>query len=214
MASLNPSEPAILKLISDESTEWYLPSNTVTLTSTTGIAEHAALLHRLVHALLDRGDELPRDRAADDLVLELEARRRARAASTRTNATPNCPCPPVCFLYLPSASASPVIVSRYATFTSSVSTSTPSLRCSRSSAIPRWVSPMPHRSVWWVSALRSRRRAGSSSSSRCSALASLSSSPFDLARIACASTGSGAVNGSTDERRRRARRARRRWSCR
>ncbi len=28
MASLNPIEPAILKLISDESTEWYLPSNT------------------------------------------------------------------------------------------------------------------------------------------------------------------------------------------
>ena len=38
-----------------------------------GEAEHAAVLHRLVHALLDRGDELPRDRAADDLVVELEA---------------------------------------------------------------------------------------------------------------------------------------------
>ena len=36
MASRNPSEPAILKLISEESTEWNLPSNTVARTSTTG----------------------------------------------------------------------------------------------------------------------------------------------------------------------------------
>ena len=36
IASLNASEPAILKLISDESTEWYLPSKHVTCTSTTG----------------------------------------------------------------------------------------------------------------------------------------------------------------------------------
>ena len=36
IASLNPSDPAILKLISDESTEWYLPSKHVTFTSTTG----------------------------------------------------------------------------------------------------------------------------------------------------------------------------------
>ena len=36
IASLNPSEPAILKLISEESTEWYLPSKHVTFTSTTG----------------------------------------------------------------------------------------------------------------------------------------------------------------------------------
>ena len=38
-----------------------------------GEAEHAAVLHRLGDALLDRGDELARDRAADDLVDELEA---------------------------------------------------------------------------------------------------------------------------------------------
>ena len=73
IASRKPSEPAILKLISDESTAWNLPSNSVTRTSTTGIAEHAAVLHRLRDALLDRGDELPGDGAADDLVLELEA---------------------------------------------------------------------------------------------------------------------------------------------
>ncbi len=72
IASLNPIEPAILKLISDESTAWYLPSKHVTFTSTTGNPNTPAVLHGLVHALLDRGDELPRDRAADDLVDELE----------------------------------------------------------------------------------------------------------------------------------------------
>ena len=36
MASRKASEPAILKLISDESTLWYLPSKRVTDTSTTG----------------------------------------------------------------------------------------------------------------------------------------------------------------------------------
>ena len=70
---MNPSEPAILKLISDESTEWYLPSKHVTFTSTTGEPVEPAELHRLDDALLDRGDELPGDRATDDLVVELEA---------------------------------------------------------------------------------------------------------------------------------------------
>src|SRR3954449_226528 len=36
MASCSPIEPAILKLISDESTGGYFPSSQVTLTSTTG----------------------------------------------------------------------------------------------------------------------------------------------------------------------------------
>ena len=36
MASRKASEPAILKLISDESTGWYLPSKQATWTSTTG----------------------------------------------------------------------------------------------------------------------------------------------------------------------------------
>ena len=63
--------------------------------------------------------------------------------------------------------------------------------------MPRWVSPWPQSSVWWVSALRSRRSDGSSSSRRCSALASLSSSLFDLAWMATARTGAGGSNGST-----------------
>ena len=35
-ASLKPIEPAILNAISDESTSWYEPSSSATLTSTTG----------------------------------------------------------------------------------------------------------------------------------------------------------------------------------
>ena len=62
-----------MKLISDESTEWYLPSKHVTSHVDDGEAEHAAVLHRLDDALLHRGDELTGDRAADDLVDELEA---------------------------------------------------------------------------------------------------------------------------------------------
>ncbi len=63
-----------MKLISEESTAWYLPSKHRDLHVDHGIAEHAAVLHHLVHALLDRGDELAGDRAADDPVDELEAR--------------------------------------------------------------------------------------------------------------------------------------------
>ena len=71
---------------------------------------------------------------------------------------------------------------------------------------------MPHSSVWWVSALRSSRSAGSSSRSRCSALASLSSSPFDFAPGSPSrAPGSGASNGVDRRGRRRARRGRRRW---
>src|SRR5581483_7879671 len=87
--------------------------------------------------------------------------------------------------------------SRYGTFTSSVSTSTPNLRCNRSSVIDRCVSPIPCSNVWCVSGLRSMRNAGSSSCSRWSALASLSSSPLDFGLMANARTGSGTANGST-----------------
>ena len=43
------------------------------MTSTTGIAGQHAALHGLADALLDGRDVLLRDRAADDLVVELEA---------------------------------------------------------------------------------------------------------------------------------------------
>ena len=104
IASLKADRPAILKLISEESTAWNLPSTSVDLHVDDRVAEDAAVLHRLGDALLDRGDELPGDGAADDLVDELEAAARSRG-STWMMATPNWPWPPVCFLYLPSASA-------------------------------------------------------------------------------------------------------------
>ena len=207
--------PAILKLISDESTEWYLPSKHVTFTSTTGKPSTPPCSIVSCDALLDRGDELARDRAADDLVDELEARRRARAARPAANATPNWPCPPVCFLYLPSASAG--AGDRLAVRDLARPRSRPRRRTCGASArarSTRWVSPMPHSSVWWVSALRSRRSAGSSSRRRCSALASLSSSPFDLAWIATGEHRLGRRERLDVDRRRPGRRARRRSSCR
>jgi hypothetical protein len=47
------------------------------------------------------------------------------------------------------------MVSRYATRTGAVSTFTPNLRASRSSATATWVSPRPRSTVWCVSSLRS-----------------------------------------------------------
>ncbi len=73
-ASLNPCDAAVLNAISELSTGWCLPSKHVTFTSTTGIAERAAVLERLLDALLDRGDVLAGDHAADDRVDELEPR--------------------------------------------------------------------------------------------------------------------------------------------
>ena len=47
------------------------------------------------------GMNLPRNRAADDLVVELDSRRRAAAARMRTQQSPNWPRPPDCFLWRP-----------------------------------------------------------------------------------------------------------------
>ena len=72
-ASLMAIEPAILKAISEESTEWKLPSKSRTRTPLTGKPATGAVRHRLLAALLDRRDEALRDHAALDLVDELEA---------------------------------------------------------------------------------------------------------------------------------------------
>src|SRR5690606_13676205 len=56
-------------------------------------AEHAALLHRLLDALLDGGDERAADRPADDRALELEAAA-AGSGSRSMMHTPNWPWPP------------------------------------------------------------------------------------------------------------------------
>ena len=75
------------------------------------VAVEATGRHRLLDALLHRGDELPRDRSADDGVDVLEALAVGQRLDAQ-HATPNWPWPPDCFLYLPSASACCVMVSR------------------------------------------------------------------------------------------------------
>ena len=132
--------------------------------------------------------------------------------SMRSEATPNWPWPPDCFLWRPSASPLPVIVSRYRTFTSSVSTLTPYFLASLSRLMLRCVSPMPRSSVWCVSSSRWTWSAGSSSCSRCSALASLSSSADVWAVMATDSTGVGRSSGGTFTGLPLAA-ACRRWSC-
>ena len=62
-----------MNAISELSTGWCLPSKHVTFTSTTGKPKRAAVLLVSSDALLDRGDELAGDHAADDRVDELEA---------------------------------------------------------------------------------------------------------------------------------------------
>ena len=61
-----------MKAISFESTGWNLPSMQRTRTSTTGKPASGPWRPSLEHALLDRRDQVARDRAADDLVHELE----------------------------------------------------------------------------------------------------------------------------------------------
>ena len=58
--------------MSELSTEWKVPSTSVTDDVDDGIAERA-LAGRVLGRLADGGDVLPRHRAADDPVAELEA---------------------------------------------------------------------------------------------------------------------------------------------
>ena len=104
MASLKASEPAILKAISEESTSWYWPSIRRTRKSTTRVSGEEAPLAGLPDALLDRRAVVLRNRAAEDLVDELEV----LAALQRLDLilqSANCPRPPVCFLWRPWPSA-------------------------------------------------------------------------------------------------------------
>ena len=96
-ADWNASDAAILKLISEESTGWNLPSMQVTATSTTGKPHRAAPGHRFADTFFDRRDELAGDGPADDLVVELKPSPRANGSTLRCT-TAYWPCPPVCFL--------------------------------------------------------------------------------------------------------------------
>src|SRR5581483_8480919 len=68
---LRACEPAILNAISDESTGWSLPSNSVTDVDHREVRQRA-LVQRLLHTLLDGGDVVARHGAADHLVDEFE----------------------------------------------------------------------------------------------------------------------------------------------
>ena len=111
MASLKPIEPAILKLISDESTEWYLPSKHSTRTSTTGKPWRPPPV--IVSSMPFCTAGMNWRGMAPPTILSTNSKPPPRSrGATRSQATPYWPCPPDCFLYLPSASAWPVIVSR------------------------------------------------------------------------------------------------------
>ena len=201
MASLNPSEPAILKLISEESTGWYLPSKHSTRTSTTGKPCTPPVRHRLLDALLHGRDELAGDGAADDLVDELEARHPARSGSTRSQATPNWPWPPVCFLYLPSASAGRadrLPVGDADLLGVDVHAELARQPLERDGQVRLAHAPS---SVWWVSSLRSTTSAGSSAWRRCSDDASLSSSAWVRGLTAMLSTARRRLAGGDRDRR-------------
>ena len=62
-----------MKAISEESTEWYWPSNEAHPHALHRVAGEHARFHRLAHAFLDRRDERAGDHAALDLVDELVA---------------------------------------------------------------------------------------------------------------------------------------------
>ena len=85
-------------------------------------------------------------------------------------------------------------VSRSATRTGSVSSSTPPER-SRSSTTSACASPMHHSTSWRVSGLRSSRMVGSPATRRPRFLASASSSERVLATMATGSSGSGMSHG-------------------
>ena len=76
--SLSAIDAAILNESSFESTGWNDPSYSVALKSIERVAREHALGGRLADALLDAREEALRDRAADDLVGELDAGRGVR----------------------------------------------------------------------------------------------------------------------------------------
>ena len=148
-------------------------------------ADHA-VGHRLHDALLDRRDELLRDRAAEDLVARRRSPRRAGAARSRCRR-------PRTGRARPSASRAgraplPLrrIVSRYAIFGGMVRDVDAELRASAAPSAPRGA-PRPCRRSPSRASPRCARRGsvGSSSRSRARPVASLSSSPlvFGLDRV-------------------------------
>ena len=159
--------------MSEESTEWALPSNRVIRTSTTGIAGEHALLQLGPRALLDRGDELARHGAADHLVDELDAAPRS-SGSISSWQTAYCPCPPDCLTSRPCTCTcgheglpqrGPQRLDLHLDVVAVAQRSMISWST--------WAGPIAHSTTWWVSALCSSRIVTSSATIRCSARAEL-----------------------------------------
>ncbi len=109
-ASLKAKEPAILKAIDVESTSWKEPSKSVTFISDIGKpAKIPVSMASLIPASMEEMNSLgiapPLIRSTNSNPLALTK------GSTVTLQWPYWPRPPVCLIYLPSPSASAVIVS-------------------------------------------------------------------------------------------------------
>ena len=110
-ASFSARAPAILKLISSESTEWYLPSVTVALRSTSGKPWVPPLAMASAMPVPTAGTSdfgMAPPTTSDSNTYPSPGGR----GSKRTLATPNWPRPPDCFLCRPSTSTVRVMVSR------------------------------------------------------------------------------------------------------
>ena len=163
MASLKPSEPAILKLISERVDGVVLAVEALDADVDDGEAVDAAVAHRLLDALLDRGDELAGDRPADDLVDELEAGPAVEGLDPQPR---HAELAVAAGLLLVLAlglglAGDGLAVGDPDVLGVDVARRTCAARRSRATA--RCVSPVPCSSVWWVSSLRSSTSAGSSS---------------------------------------------------
>ena len=160
-------------------------------------------VHRFADALLHRRDIFLRNDAALDGVDEFEMVLALTFlgifASGSTGSIgfisiftwPYWPRPPVCLMYLPSASAEPRMVSRYATCGLPTFATTPNSRFMRSTRISRCSSPMPLMMVSPVSSSVETRNVGSSSESFQSAMPIFSWSAFVAGSMRKLTTGSG-----------------------
>ena len=160
-----------------------------------GEAERAAVLFGFGDALLDRGQEVASGSHRRRSRRRTRCPRRAPCGSTRSHAIANWPWPPVCFLSLPSASARAgdgLAVRDAHLFGVDLDAELARQLLERDREMR-----LAHARGARSGASRDCARCAtprSSSSRRCSAFASLSSSPFERALIATASTGAG---GST-----------------
>ncbi|MCY1522695.1 hypothetical protein D9M68_575600 [compost metagenome] len=110
-ASSMALRPAAWKAMSLESTEWLLPSWTVTLTSSTGKPARVPAASAERTPFSTEGMNCPG--MTPPLIASTNSKPLPRGkGSRRRNTSPNCPAPPVCFLCREWPSAGRVAVSR------------------------------------------------------------------------------------------------------